>query len=256
MQNTQENKSQEIKWCVIIPTFNNEKTLKKVLKETLRICKNVIVVNDGSNDNTAQILKEFSDEFCVITHEKNEGKGKSLRDAFKYAINKEFEYCITIDSDGQHYPADINLFIEAILKNPESIIVGARNMMQDGVPRKSSFGNKFSNFWFWVETGITLSDTQTGFRLYPLNKMNNITFFTEKFEFEIEVMVRMAWKGVRVTEIPIRVKYNAERVSHFRPLKDFGRISILNTILFGIALVYYIPLRGLRLLFGKQTKKI
>jgi len=256
MQSIKQNNSSEKKWCVIIPTFNNDKTLEKVLKEVLSICKNIIVVNDGADDNTSQILKNFSDKIDIITHKENQGKGKSLRDAFEYAIKKDFEYGITIDSDGQHYPADINLFVEAIAKHPDSIIVGARDMDQDGIPKKSSFGNKFSNFWFWTETGISLSDTQTGFRLYPLNKMNGMRFFTAKFEFEIEVMVRMAWKDVPVTEIPIRVKYDdKERVSHFRPFKDFARISILNTVLFTIALFYYIPLRGLYFLFGKEKIK-
>ncbi len=255
MQSIKQNNSSEKKWCVIIPTFNNEKTLEKVLKEVLNICKNIIVVNDGSDDNTSQILKNFSDKIDIITHKENQGKGKSLRDAFEYAIKKDFEYGITIDSDGQHYPADINLFVEAIEKHPDSIIVGARDMDQDGIPKKSSFGNKFSNFWFWAETGISLSDTQTGFRLYPLNKMNGMRFFTAKFEFEIEVMVRMAWKDVPVTEIPIRVKYDDKRASHFRPFKDFTRISILNTVLFTIALFYYIPLRGFYFLFGKERIK-
>lgn len=255
MQNIQQNNSSEKKWCVIIPTFNNDKTLEKVLKEVLNICKNIIVVNDGSDDNTSQILKNFSDKIDIITHKKNKGKGKSLRDAFEYAISKDFEYGITIDSDGQHYPGDINLFVEAIANHPDSIIVGARDMMQDGVPKKSSFGNKFSNFWFWVETGISLSDTQTGFRLYPLNKMRGMRFFTTKFEFEIEVMVRMAWKEIPVKEIPIRVKYDDTRVSHFRPLKDFTRISILNTVLLTLALLYYIPLRIFYLLCGKQRIK-
>jgi glycosyltransferase involved in cell wall biosynthesis len=256
MQSIKQNNSSEKKWCVIIPTFNNDKTLEKVLKEALSICKNIIVVNDGSDDNTSRILKNFSDTIDIITHKENRGKGKSLRDAFEYAIKKDFEYGITIDSDGQHYPADINLFVEAIAKYPDSIIVGARDMDQDGIPKKSSFGNKFSNFWFWTETGISLSDTQTGFRLYPLNKMTGMRFFTGKFEFEIEVMVRMAWKDVLIKEIPIRVKYDEkERISHFRPFKDFTRISILNTVLFIIALLYYIPLRGLYFLFGKERIK-
>ncbi len=255
MQNIKQNNSSEKKWCVIIPTFNNDKTLEKVLKEVLNICKNIIVVNDGSDDNTSQILKNFSDTIDIITHKENKGKGKSLRDAFEYAIKKDFEYGITIDSDGQHYPKDINLFVEAIAKHPDSIIVGARDMDQDGIPKKSSFGNKFSNFWFWTETGISLSDTQTGFRIYPLQKMKGMIFFTNKFEFEIEVMVRMAWNGIQVQEIPIRVKYDDTRISHFRPLKDFTRISILNTVLFIIALLYYIPLRGLYFLFGKERIK-
>jgi len=255
MQNIKQNNSSKKKWCVIIPTFNNDKTLEKVLQEVLNICNNIIVINDGSTDNTANILEDFKDQIRIINHKENKGKGKSLRDAFEYAKREQFEYAITIDSDGQHDPEDINLFTETIVKDPDSIIVGARDMTQDGIPKKSSFGNKFSNFWFLAETGISLSDTQTGFRLYPLNKMSGMRFFTTKFEFEIEVMVRMAWKGIPIKEIPIKVKYDKERVSHFRPLKDFTRISILNTVLFTIALIYYIPLRGFYFLFKKERIK-
>jgi len=255
MLSTKKNNILKKKWCVIIPTYNNEKTLDKVVSDVLLVCSDVIIVNDGSTDKTSEILETYIGNISILTHSRNKGKGKSLRNAFNFAINKGFEYAITIDSDGQHYPEDIRLFIDKIELNPNSIIVGARDMTQDGVPKKSSFGNKFSNFWFWVETGISLTDTQTGFRLYPLNKMKGMRFVTNKFEFEIEVIVRMAWKGVQVKEIPIRVKYDETRVSHFRPFKDFTRISILNTIFFIIAILFYIPQRFLFLLFGKKRIK-
>ena len=101
-------------------------------------------------------------------------------------------------------------------------------MEQEGIPGKSSFGNKFSNFWFKVETGITLPDTQTGFRLYPLEPISKMKLFTTKFETEIEVIVKLAWKNVKCIPIKINVLYDPnERVTHFRPLRDFTRISIL-----------------------------
>jgi len=130
-------------------------------------------------------------------------------------------------------------------------LIGSRNMTQDGVPKKSSFGNNFSNFWFWFETGIRLEDTQSGYRLYPLRRIPQ-KYVTRKFEFEIEVIVRSAWKGIPVKNIPIDILYDPnERVSHFRPFKDFTRISILNTFLVVIALFYIKP----RDLFRKLKKK-
>ena len=256
MQNTKQNKYSKDNWCVIVPTYNNEKTLSKVISEILKISSNIIVINDGSTDSTSHVLENYTNKITLITHSKNQGKGRALRNGFQHAINNGFHYAITIDSDGQHYPEDIYQFLNEITVNPESLVVGARDMTQDGIPKKSSFGNKFSNFWFWTETGISLSDTQTGFRLYPLDKIKNITFLTNKFEFEIEILVRLAWRDVSVKEIPIKVKYDKyERVSHFRPFQDFARISILNTILFTIALLYYIPLRFLYLLFGKLRIK-
>jgi hypothetical protein len=124
-------------------------------------------------------------------------------------------------------------------------------MDQASVPGKSSFGNKFSNFWFWVETGLRMNDTQSGYRLYPVKLMEGTTFLTRKFEFEIEVLVMSSWRGIEITEVPVKVYYatKEERISHFRPFKDFTRISILNTFLVSIALLYIKPrdfLRGLK----------
>ncbi|WP_163409543.1 DUF2062 domain-containing protein [Flavobacterium ajazii] len=237
-------------FCVIVPTYNNRKTLKKVLDSVLDFTPNIIVVNDGSTDETFDILKQYS-QLTQIHHPKNLGKGRALRNGFRKAIEMKFEYAITIDSDGQHFASDIPNFIDEIQKEPNSLLIGSRNMTQENVPKKSSFGNKFSNFWFKFETGIKLDDTQSGFRLYPLQLLPK-QFFTNKFEFEIEVIVRAAWKGIIVKNIPIQVLYDpAERVSHFRPFRDFTRISILNTVLVTNALLYIKP----RDFFRRAKKK-
>ncbi|WP_291149026.1 DUF2062 domain-containing protein [Flavobacterium sp. UBA7680] len=237
-------------FCVIVPTYNNHKTLKKVLDSILDFTQNIIIVNDGSTDETNEILKQYS-QFTQIHHPKNLGKGRALRNGFRKAIELNFEYAITIDSDGQHFASDIPSFIEEIQNEPNSLLIGSRNMTQENVPKKSSFGNKFSNFWFKFETGIELQDTQSGFRLYPL-KLIPKRFYTNKFEFEIEVIVRSAWKGIVVKNIAIQVLYDpAERVSHFRPFRDFTRISILNTVLVTNALLYIKP----RDFFRRAKKK-
>ena len=146
---------------------------------------------------------------------------------------------MTIDSDGQHFPEDIPTFLSALEGRTEPVLlVGSRDMKDESVPKKSSFGNRFSNFWFHLETGIRLPDTQSGYRLYPLSQLPK-RYFSGKFEFEIEVLVRTAWRGVAVENVPVRVLYDpAERVSHFRPLRDFMRISLLNTCLVLIAFLY------------------
>ena len=125
-------------------------------------------------------------------------------------------------------------------------------MEHSDVPKKSSFGNKFSNFWFWFETGKWLNDTQCGYRLYPLASLKHLNFYTSKFEFEIEVIVKASWNGTNVKNIPVKVLYDeSERVSHFRPLVDFTRISILNTWLVLVTLFYIKP----RDLFRRLKKK-
>lgn len=244
----------EINGCILVPTYNNEKTVGNVLQRIFEVdpSATVIVVNDGSTNSTVSILESFKDKIVLLTNEQNSGKGFSLRKGFRKAIELGFSNVITIDSDGQHFPEDIPLLVEKAKEFPGAVIMGSRNMEQEGVPGKSSFGNKFSNFWFKLETWITLPDTQTGFRVYPLKPIKKMKFFTKKFEFEIEVIVRLAWKNVKFYPVAIRVLYDMEeRVSHFRPGRDFFRISVLNSVLVIGALLYYYPKK----LFSYNTIK-
>ena len=236
----------DINGCVIIPTYNNEKTLAKVIDGVLNFTnqKDVIVVNDGATDSTPKILDLYKDKITVVGYAKNVGKGNALKLGFKTAIEKGYHNAITIDSDGQHFPDDLPIFIKSALKNPGALLMGSRNMAHESVPGKSSFGNKFSNFWFKIETGLELPDTQTGYRLYPLAPLKKMKLFTTKFELEIEVIVKMAWKDVKIIPVDVKVLYDYdERVTHFRPFKDFTRISILNTYLVTLTLLYYLPRR-------------
>lgn len=229
------------KICVLIPTYNNAKTLSRVLDGTLVYTSNIIVVNDGSTDGTADILKQYP-QLHIIELPQNAGKGNALKIGFRAGLKLGYNQAITIDSDGQHYPDDLPVFLAALRLEPTDVLlIGNRNMEQEGIPSKSSFGNRFSNFWYFVETGIKLEDTQSGFRLYPLHPIPK-KYYSSKFEFEIEIIVRAAWKGVPVKNIPIKVLYDpAERVSHFRPFRDFTRISILNTVLVFITFAYIVP---------------
>ena len=250
-------KFKSLKTCVLIPTYNNAKTLEAVIAKTLEYCDEVMVVNDGSTDDTSNIISKYKN-LIVITHPHNKGKGMALRNGFKKAIELGFDYVITIDSDGQHYPEDFITFLKRIEEEPGSLIIGARNMTVDNVPGKSSFGNKFSNFWFWVETGIRLPDTQSGYRLYPVQRLKKIWLFTTKFELEIEVIVKAAWRGIPVISVPVKVYYapQSERVTHFRPGKDFTRISFLNTYLVILTALFWKPVMLIRKFTWTNIKKI
>jgi glycosyltransferase involved in cell wall biosynthesis len=241
MEESCREKISRLKACVLIPTYNNAGTLASVINGVLKFTESIIVINDGSTDDTAGILQQFNID--ALTVEKNTGKGNALRTGFKHAMASGYVYAITIDSDGQHFPEDIPRFIDKLEVCGDAIIIGARDMEQSGIPGKSSFGHKFSNFWFKVETGINAPDTQSGFRLYPLQLLKLIKFHTVKFEFEIEVIVRAAWRDIKIESVPVTIYYEpgGSRVTHFRPFKDFTRISILNTILVIIAFIYIKP---------------
>ncbi len=250
----------KFKWlhvCVLIPTYNNAATLKNVINNTLEYCDDVIVVNDGATDSTPQILQQF-DNLNIVNHRKNIGKGMALRNGFKKAVEMGFDYVITIDSDGQHFPEDFIDFLDKAEEQPGSLIIGARNMGADNVPGKSTFGNKFSNFWFWAETHIKLPDTQSGFRLYPVKKLEKIFLFGTKFEFEIEVIVKAAWRGISVISIPIKIFYapKEERVSHFKVGRDSVRISLLNTYLVILAALFWRPVMLTRKFTWTNIKRV
>ncbi len=246
----------DLKVCVLIPTYNNSRTLSAVISSVATVTRNIIVVNDGSTDETPSILEQFS-FVHVVGYKENQGKGVALRRGFAKAVELDYDYAISIDSDGQHFADDLPSFIEKLQLHKKAIIIGARNMNQSSVPGKSSFGNKFSNFWFRLETGISISDTQSGYRLYPVSLIHDWTFFTRKYEFEIEVLVRAAWSGIEVVEVPVKVFYpeKSERISHFRPFRDFSRISVLNTFLVIITFLWIKPRDFFRSLKKKKSDK-
>lgn len=233
--------------CVLIPTYNNGGTISHVVCETQKYCDDIFVVNDGSTDNTSCILHEIQGVH-VIEYKKNQGKGYALKKGFQSALEHGFAYAITIDSDGQHFPSDIPLFLETNKEYPGTLIVGERNLKGIQRTKGSDFANKFSNFWFYIQTGKKLADTQTGYRLYPLKKLVWLSMITSRYEAELELMVFSSWHGVDIKSIPINVYYppREERVSHFRPGKDFARIFLLNTVLCFLAIVYGLPLRLFR----------
>ena len=230
--------------CVVIPTYNNDGTIGRVVEETLAECDDVIVVNDGSTDTTASILSAI-EGITLVTLPKNSGKGAALKAGFRKALDMGFAYAITLDGDGQHYPKEITKFLEANKEHPGTLIVGSRNPESIDRSKGSNFANQFSNFWFWLQTGRRLSDTQTGYRLYPLRKLHGLCLLTSRYEAELELLVFSSWHGTDIVEIPIDVYYppQEERVSHFRPGMDFARISVLNTVLCVLAVVYGLPLR-------------
>ncbi len=240
--------------CIVIPTYNNQQFLAQVLDNVLQYDMPVIVVNDGSTDTTLNILSTYQEKIEIVSYSQNKGKGYALRQGFDRAEKSGFLYAITMDSDGQHLAEDLPKFVATITENPGAMIIGSRSFKQENMPGKNIFANNFSNFWFTVQTGITLPDTQTGFRLYPLAKMKGMRPFTHRYEAELELLVRSAWKNIRLIPLPIQVYYpeKHERVTHFRPGIDFFRISLLNTLFVFVAIIYGYPSKLIRTLLEKR----
>ncbi len=229
----------QLKICVIVPTYNNHTTVLQVLDRLQPFAEDIMVVNDGSTDDTLALLKGYKQQIHIVSYDQNQGKGHALRTGFRKAKEMGFDYAITIDSDGQHYPEDLPHFVQKLKEcmaqgRPDVIIVGNRKLQQENMPGGNTFANYFSNFWFALQTWQCLPDTQTGYRLYPLHHLYGLNLITARYEAELEFMVFAAWHGVKLESTPIRVYYppREERVTHFRPCKDFVRIFILNTILF------------------------
>lgn len=178
-----------------------------------------------------------------MEYEQNRGKGYALKCGFRKALSMGFRNAITIDSDGQHFPEDIPILVDAYREHPGALVIGVRNLSQDNMPGSNTFANKFSNFWFCVQTLVKLKDTQSGYRLYPVSRIKTSWIFTSRYEAELELLVFAAWHGIDIRQVDVRVYYPSpeERVTHFRPGYDFFRISILNTMLCMGALFYYLP---------------
>ncbi len=218
--------------------------MRDVVVRALHVCADVLVIDDGSNNGCS---KEAIGGLpaLFLRHEKNMGKGAAILTAAKEAKRLAMTHIITIDADGQHDPADFSKFIPVISEDPLAIVVGKRIFDDRTVPFSSRFGRVFSNFWFKVQTGCSIKDTQSGFRAYPVVVLEWLKLHERRFSFEIEVLVKAAWAGVSLKEVDVSVHYPApdKRISHFHLFSDNLALTVLNTRL-TIRAIMPIPLRN------------
>jgi uncharacterized protein (DUF2062 family) len=212
--------------ALVVPTYNNARTLLGVLEQAGEHASAIVAVNDGSTDRTAAVLTDWqaggADRF-VVTHERNRGKAAALRSGFDFALARGFTHAITIDSDGQLDPADIPRMTAAATHSPRSLVVGVRRFDLEDYPGKNRLGRVLSNLAVRLECGIHLQDTQCGFRVYPLGLVQTVRCCFGRYAYETEVLTRCVWAGAGVVQCPVSCRYSipgAERVSHFRPWRD------------------------------------
>lgn len=236
-------------YLIVIPLYNHGATITSVVGEIFAASRDVpvslLVVDDGSTDGgtkAVQLLQAGlaqnivaegipAHSLHILSHKRNLGKGVAIRNAAAWAVERGFTHIITLDADGQHKAEDITVLKQSSLQAPQAIIVGARDFSAANIPRASKFGRSFSGFWMRVQTGLKVSDMQSGFRVYPASIICCLIFAEKRFAFEMEVLVKAAWSGFEIKSVPIQVYYPpaAERVSHFKKLYDNFRISLMNT---------------------------
>ena len=231
---------------IVIPVYNHAATLRGVVERVLALHPDVLVVDDGSTDNALAALAGLP--ALAAAHGVNRGKGAAIMTGAFFAAKRGFSHIITMDADGQHDPEDFQRFLPLIDEDSTAIIVGARDFNTPNVPNSSRFGRRFSNFWLRVQTGQALDDVQSGYRAYPVRALLALQPRERRYSFEVEVLVRAAWAGFTLREVPVRVHYppRSERVSHFNALADNARISLLNTRLTARAMMP-LPQKKMRL---------
>ncbi len=208
----------------MIPVFNHGRTIAAVVEKAQQLNLPVIVVDDGSTDETHDRVRSLGG-VRLLRHHCNLGKGAALLTGMAEAAAFA-DWAISLDADGQHHPADAIELIRAIPAAKRPIVTGVRKQMEgENVPWTSRFGRKFSNFWVALAGGSRLQDTQSGFRIYPLPEVLDLKIKSRRYQFEVEILVKAQWKMIPVVEAPVRVSYapGGARVSHFRPFVDFVR---------------------------------
>lgn len=216
--------------AAVIPAFNEELTLREVAEATLSHFSRVVVVNDGSTDNTVKQLDGLPVE--ILNNPLNEGKGFSLWRGFRRLLDdEEIDAVITLDGDGQHAPEDIERLMAEYRKSPDCLIVGLRTARGSSAPPTRFFANQMANFWISWASGRRIPDSQCGFRIYPstlLRKLQSKSAEYSGFVFESEVLIDAARLGFGISSAPVQTIYKeGRRKSHFRPVRDTVKIALM-----------------------------
>ena len=203
--------------CVIIPAYNEEMTIGPVVREIKAKGLDCVVIDDGSSDRTKEVAEH--EGAYVISHPTNYGKGASLNDGFRYSLNRNYDYVITMDGDGQHNPDEIDNFLKAAEEDDIRIILGNRMWNPKDMPLIRRLTNRFMSLLISSVVHQKLPDSQCGFRLIKSEVLKVIACTTTKYEIESEVIIRAARTGFEIKSIPIKSIYKGEK-SQIRPVVD------------------------------------
>ncbi len=219
----------EAQLFALIPAYNEAATIRDLVLRTLEFIPEVIVVDDGSSDGTAAALAGLP--VTVLRNARNAGKAASLWRGFAHALERGARAVVTLDGDGQHRPEDIGRLLAAGERFPGRIVIGARLHDRANFPPRRYYANQFARFWISWAAGYPIADTQSGFRIYPaalFRKLGRADVAWGGFVFESEILIRAAGVGVTSVAVAIPGIYPTQaRASHFRPVRDIGKIVIM-----------------------------
>ena len=212
--------------AIVIPAFNEMRTIRAVAEDALREASIVIVVDDGSTDGTLDALAGLP--VRIVRHANNLGKAAALWSGFDVALAEGVDYVATIDGDGQHHASDLRRLVQAALLHPSAIIIGARLLDRANAPVSRRIANRVADFWISWAAGYPIADSQSGERLYPASLLRVVEAAHDRrtsFTFESEVLIRGMRRGYSSVSVPVRTIYaSGGRRSHFRPVRDIARI--------------------------------
>lgn len=210
-------------YCILIPSFNAEKTLGAVALECLEAGAPVVVVDDGSTDTTAYVAAALP--VVVLRHEHNQGKGRALRTGFAWALEQGFEAVITLDADGQHDVSAVLRLYESAREKGVDLLIASRHTQFENMAGLRAFWNRFGVWCIRKRTGFEITDSQSGFRYYSSGLLRSVTLAADGYDLEMEILMK-AWKnGFRVASLPVAARVaDGRSTSHFRPVRDTWNI--------------------------------
>ncbi|MGX5731635.1 glycosyltransferase family 2 protein [Pseudoxanthomonas beigongshangi] len=224
---------------VIIPVFDHERAIGAMVEGVLASGLDCLLVDDGSGPACARVLDELArahaPRVCLLRLAQNQGKGGAVMAGFQEAARLGASHALQIDADGQHDPGDIPRFADASRQHPGAIICGVPEY-DASVPRGRLYGRYLTHVWVWINTlSFAIRDSMCGFRIYPLAPVLALMAqepIGRRMDFDVEIIVRLFWRGVAVVNLPTRVTYPSDGVSHFDVWHDNVRISRMHARLF------------------------
>jgi len=226
-----------VRICILIPVYNHGDTLASTLEKLSPQELPTIVVDDGSDEHTQQVIAGLVAEYdlALVTLPENRGKGAAVQEGFREAKRRGFTHALQVDADGQHNLDDVGLLVDAAWEHPDALISGDP-AFDESAPASRRYGRNITTFWVAVETlSLDIRDAMCGFRIYPLEPCMRLIDkrpLGSRMEFDIEIAVRLYWRGVPFVPVATEVIYPDGGTSHFRVLADNWRITRTHTRLF------------------------